>query len=592
MCAMYYPESAIIASKNSHLADVVQKVDRFLYERQGKAFYAGTAADDLRAKLTDIQGILNLYKRAGVLSERKVWLCPKHNEEIDPVRDDVFHCPTCGRNYRETQCKQNVLYSARRVEATDALGEPDTSNVLEQTESTSQETKKNLRISDANKNRAEIFVSYSRADRQFIEQFTPLIRQVYGNDSLWFDEDIHGGADWWKMILEEIGKCDLFIYLISNESLESPYCQAELREALRLNKQVLPVIVRRLKPPYPGNIDSELADTLRKTQYVDMTGGFNNANTISKLYAAINRLVGADKNHDKSLLSVHPTPEPSVPDKRKVDSNIRAAYIGGAFLLVSVLIAGIFGLWQGVFANSTSSEDTLTEIVEATELPFVPTMDVDEVQLLNDIDAVFIPSGFVSISFFDRVLEMGQAGGRPIDGFAIDRTEVTHSNFTRWILSSDSIGLVNMEQRRAFLDTYNEPDHPVTGVSPELAQQYCEAHGGDLPGATQWLYAAYERREDYPWSTEQPEANIGQVFNTTVSVKSYAASTYGLYDMGGNASEWVRHIDGTNGYALMGGSFNDPVEDARRGAIRYAPTANDRTNAGFRCVYDIAINEP
>ena len=103
---------------------------------------------------------------------------------------------------------------------------------------------------------ADIFISYSRADRQFIDQLVPLIRRVHGNDSVWYDDDIHGGADWWQMILDEIGQCQLFVYLISNESLESPYCQAELREALRLNKTVLPVIVRRLRPAYPGNVDN------------------------------------------------------------------------------------------------------------------------------------------------------------------------------------------------------------------------------------------------------------------------------------------------------------------------------------------------
>lgn len=97
---------------------------------------------------------------------------------------------------------------------------------------------------------AQIFVSYSRSDRSFLDNFVPLIHKVYGNGSIWFDEDIHGGANWWQMIISEIKNCELFIYLISNESLESQYCQAELREALRLHKPILPIIVRRLKLPY------------------------------------------------------------------------------------------------------------------------------------------------------------------------------------------------------------------------------------------------------------------------------------------------------------------------------------------------------
>jgi hypothetical protein len=129
-----------------------------------------------------------------------------------------------------------------------------------------------LRLNEQQGSMAQIFISYSRADRQFVDNFVPLIQRVYGNDSLWYDDRIHGGADWWQLILNEIARCNLFVYLISNESLESPYCQAELREALRLNKQILPVIVRRLKPPYPGNIDDDLAEVLKRTQYVDLSG--------------------------------------------------------------------------------------------------------------------------------------------------------------------------------------------------------------------------------------------------------------------------------------------------------------------------------
>lgn len=134
---MYYPESAIIASNNSHRTDVIQQVDKFLFERQGKPFYAGTAADTLHIKLADFQGILNLYKAEKVITERKVWLCPKDREEIDPVRDDVFHCPTCGRNYREDQCEWAVLYTAQRIEGKDETLAPESiSSETENTEDT------------------------------------------------------------------------------------------------------------------------------------------------------------------------------------------------------------------------------------------------------------------------------------------------------------------------------------------------------------------------------------------------------------------------------------------------------------------------
>lgn len=216
---------------------------------------------------------------------------------------------------------------------------------------------------------AQIFISYSRADKQFIEQFIPLIRKVYGNDSLWFDDDIHGGSDWWQLILDEIADCDLFIYLVSNESLESSYCQAELKEALRLNKQILPVVVRRLNPAYPGNIQQDLAELLRKTQYVDMSRGFKSADTQAVLYGSINRLLQAITTQTQIPRETQATPQPIVEDKIQRDSS---AWIAGGFLLLSVIIAGIFGLWQGVFANNP---ETATEIVQVATDEIEVTFD-------------------------------------------------------------------------------------------------------------------------------------------------------------------------------------------------------------------------
>jgi hypothetical protein len=137
---------------------------------------------------------------------------------------------------------------------------------------------------------AHIFISYSRADRAFVDEFVPLLRKVYADTSTWFDEAIPGGHQWWQLILNEIAICDLFIYLLSNDSLASPYCQAEFREALRLQKPFLPVIVRS-KTEVGSLIPDDLADILRQTQFVDVSGGFKDYQASAALYAAINSLL-------------------------------------------------------------------------------------------------------------------------------------------------------------------------------------------------------------------------------------------------------------------------------------------------------------
>ena len=98
----------------------------------------------------------------------------------------------------------------------------------------------------------------------------------------------------------------------------------------------------------------DLAATLRKTHYVDMSGGFRDADTIASLYAAINRLLRVEA-HPPPAKHV-PVAEPSVPDKPIPPSaTVRAAMIVGGFTLAAAVIAGIFGLWQSTFSGGGSA---------------------------------------------------------------------------------------------------------------------------------------------------------------------------------------------------------------------------------------------
>jgi hypothetical protein len=127
-----------------------------------------------------------------------------------------------------------------------------------------------------------IFISYSRDDRAFVDGLVPLLRELYGYDNVWFDEVLRGGQDWWDEILRQIRRCDIFCYLLSDDSLQSRYCRAELEEALRLKKHILPAKVEAQAGPLPQD--------LRRIHIVDLSGGISDARALSKLYAAIDRL--------------------------------------------------------------------------------------------------------------------------------------------------------------------------------------------------------------------------------------------------------------------------------------------------------------
>jgi formylglycine-generating enzyme required for sulfatase activity len=147
-----------------------------------------------------------------------------------------------------------------------------------------------------------IFISYSRVDNQNgdVRFFVERLRKGRPGDEIWWDEELRGGDVWWQEILSQIDRCDIFIYLLSNESVSSPYCQAEYFEARRLQKLILTVQVR-------GRTD--IPEELGEIQYVDMTG-VDKTDAFVALFAALAKLTSRIPRRRPRPLSPVPTPRP------------------------------------------------------------------------------------------------------------------------------------------------------------------------------------------------------------------------------------------------------------------------------------------
>jgi hypothetical protein len=94
-----------------------------------------------------------------------------------------------------------------------------------------------------------LFISYRSLDSAKVDAIVQNLSTIRASDgskrySTWQDKrDMPVGHNWWESIVDAIEACDVFVFHISQESLKSEVCQAELAYALQRNRFIIPVVL-------------------------------------------------------------------------------------------------------------------------------------------------------------------------------------------------------------------------------------------------------------------------------------------------------------------------------------------------------------
>lgn len=94
---------------------------------------------------------------------------------------------------------------------------------------------------------SDVFISYSRVDIAFAR----LIRESLLESQIdtWIDWDrIPVGERWWDEICQAIENANVFMFIISKNSIGSPVCKDEIDHALKNHKRIIPILVDDLEP--------------------------------------------------------------------------------------------------------------------------------------------------------------------------------------------------------------------------------------------------------------------------------------------------------------------------------------------------------
>lgn len=107
----------------------------------------------------------------------------------------------------------------------------------------------------------DVFICYSRLDSDFVRKLNNTL-QIQGK-STWFDqESIGSGEDYQQEIHRGIESADHFLFIISPNSIDAPYCLDEVEYALNLNKRIVTVLYQEVD-------EGQLHPGLARVQWVD-----------------------------------------------------------------------------------------------------------------------------------------------------------------------------------------------------------------------------------------------------------------------------------------------------------------------------------
>ena len=487
---------------------------------------------------------------------------------------------------------------------------------------------------------AQVFISYSRKDLDFIEQLASDLKET--GLSVWYDlSGLDGGARWSREIEKAIRASQYVLVVLSPDSVASKWVEEEFLYASELDKKIVPLFYRQCSLPFG----------YRTLHFVNVQGD-NYRQNFGEILRALDTEPVVQKKPDEieqeelarkqaeerarqererqereaAEMAARERAKREEAERRATQKDVRAkTFSQSVTKLKSIIrnsvpvlrIIGILGViailfWGGSWALPKIIAAIPTPKASETLPPVSDTpAQIDLSKEITDsygIEMVLIPKGeFVMGS--DR----GEDDEKPahvlvLPDFYIDKYEVTNSLYKKCVDAEICAvpKFSGSKTRSTYYGNSRFDNYPVIYVDLYMAKAYCKWRGARLPTEAEWEKAARGKDErTYPWGEgiDLSYANFLGFRTDTASVGEYSKgiSPYGAYDMAGNVWEWVssrympypynrpgdrEDMNVPDYHVKRGGSWKSGNLDLRSSDRQRGYPTNISDDTGFRCARD------
>jgi formylglycine-generating enzyme required for sulfatase activity len=456
------------------------------------------------------------------------------------------------------------------------------------------------------------FISYSRVNSDFAVRLAKDLKK--GDYDVWLDQlDIPTGSRWDDEIEKALEECEIFLIILSPESIKSQNVKDEIGYAIDTGKHILPVVLENCKVPF----------RLRRFQYVDCTDQPYN-DSLDKIKFLLDNKKTVEPGDQGRKVPATPIQEKPKPEQKTKKQIWNSRTIGVFIGLAVLVLAAVFGLPLLLSQPESTPEPTMTANEPEPTFTPAPTFTAESASTTtgtpipaditdsNGVEMALVPKGEFTMGSDTGVTDEQPSHNVYLDAFYIDKYEVTNADYKSCV-ESNECGIPVAEGTDYYADqTY--ADFPVIWVDWYMANTYCEWRGARLPTEAEWEKAARGTDErTYPWGEQLNPSLANYCDNDNagceiVVVGRYerGKSQYGVYDMAGNVWEWVADWYWDGYYASLGADVENPQGPSSgtfrvirggswlngqqdvRSIRRYIHNPDDGTNLiGFRCAKSV-----